>query len=81
MFSVGDKESPGGWPAWADREYATLDRVATVSTQTTGGGKQELCSVIVIVKCTGEKLKTFIAHLLLCFSFHIKISSEKYSKI
>ena len=45
MFSVGDKESPGGWPAWADRECAILDRVATVSTQTTGGGKQELCSV------------------------------------
>ena len=44
MFSVGDKESPGGWPAWADREYATLDRVATVSTQTTGY-KIELCSV------------------------------------
>ena len=45
MFSVGDKESLGGWPAWTDREYAIIDRVATVSTQTTGGGKQELCSV------------------------------------
>ena len=43
MFSVGDKKGPGGWPAWADRECAILDRVATVSTQTTGGGKQELC--------------------------------------
>ena len=45
IFSVGDKKGPGGWPAWTDRECAIQDRVATVSTQTTGGGKQELCSV------------------------------------
>ena len=67
MFTVGDKKGPGGWPAWTDRECAILDRVATVSTQTTyRGGKQDrIMQCHVIVKCTREKLKTFIAHLLL----------------
>ena len=67
MFSVGDKKGPGGWPAWTDRECATLDRVATVSTQTTyRGGKQDrIMQCQVIVKCTQEKPKSFIAHLRL----------------
>ena len=80
MFSVGDKKGPGGWPAWADRECAILDRVATVLLRLQGW-ETRIMQCQVIVKCNWEKLKTFIAHLLLCFSFHIKISSEKYSKI
>ena len=56
MFSVGDKKGPGGWPAWADRECAILDRVATVLLRLQGvGNKNYAVSSRVLVKCTREK--------------------------